>query len=373
MQVCNFTPFPVRDAVASALSQPVEPSQLNALSHLSDDLEILSRKRSRKSSATSTSTKASGRQDDDDTNHLPLQPPRGRKISHSRRSLTSGSSGVTVGPPDISRTPYGSPQTVRRRGRTNSVASSISGQAKTSSFFSQRAAVPSFSMVVPDISQRGLEKVIDSRLIETFLTITILPIEDPMPARSLPTNASPFSHRPDNQKSTSVRRKQTASMSSLPAGIVSKDKATNGMARPLPSTRLKASHSRSSSSPICQPDGETPSSSSNLTVQLPPIPAPPNIVPDYFSQIHRPSVNPTFSIDAQPGHDFSSDSNTSSSRMMVQLWGRTKGASAKAAGKQKQKSVQDLIANEDSDWSVIQEWVVSLDELLPLPQHVCLS
>lgn len=59
--------------------------------------------------------------------------------------------------------------------------------------------------------------------------------------------------------------------------------------------------------------------------------------------------------------------------MTVQLWGRTKGASAKAAGKQKQKSVQDLIANEDSDWSVIQEWVVSLDELLPLPQHVCLS
>lgn len=96
----------------------------------------------------------------------------------------------------------------------------------------------------------------------------------------------------------------------------------------------------------------------------------PKPVPDYFSQIHRPSVNPIFSIDARPTRGFLSDSDTGSNRLKVELWGRTKGVSAKAVGKQKQKSMQDLIANTDSDWSIVEQWEFSLDDLLPLPHHV---
>ncbi|KAF9454951.1 hypothetical protein P691DRAFT_799958 [Macrolepiota fuliginosa MF-IS2] len=363
VQICNFTPFPVRDTVTSALSQPVEPSQLNTLGHSSDDLDMLARRRTRKISSTSTATKSSGRQEDDETSLL--LETRGRKFSHSRRSLTSGSLGPNASPPGMPRIPYGPPQAARRRGRTNSVASSMSGQAKPSSHFSQGVSVPvtgsSFSMILPDISQQGLEKVIDSRLIETFLAITVLPTPVTTPVKSPPKKRSPPAS--DSRKSTFVRRAQTASISSLPTGVSHMTKFSNGTAKLLPS-KLKTSHSRSSSSPMYQV-GEVPGSSSDVNARVPFDP-----VPDYFSQIHRPSISPTFPIDARPGHDFSPDSNTSSSQLKVQLWGRTKGVSAKVAGKQKQKSVRDLVVGVDSDWTVMEQWDFSLDDLLPLPQDV---
>jgi hypothetical protein len=106
---------------------------------------------------------------------------------------------------------------------------------------------------------------------------------------------------------------------------------------------------------------------SNLIAHSSSSSTPSNIVPDFFSQIHPPSVNPTFSIDARPGHDFSSDSNANGSKMKVQLWGQTRDASTKVVGKQKQKGPQDLV---NCDWSITQEWVFSLDQLWPLPPNV---
>ncbi|KXN87542.1 hypothetical protein AN958_08476, partial [Leucoagaricus sp. SymC.cos] len=359
IQVCNFTPFPVRDHVTTALTQPLEPSQLTSLSHLSDDLDVSSRRRTRKLSSTSTNTKSSGRLEEEDTSSL--LEPRGRKISHPRRSMNFGTDNS---PPSVSLVPYGSPQALRRRGRTNSTASSISGQVKTSSLI-QGVTVPvqgsSFSMLLPDISQQGLEKVIDSRLIETFLTIlalsTIAHNNPPL------MKASPSTHSASsNRVFASTRRTQTTSVSSLPSNTY-KDKANHGMVR-SPPPKLTASHPRLFSSSIYHQDGsEAQPSPSRLNGTS-------FLVPDFFSQIHRPSVNPTFPIDARPGRDFSSDSHTSGDWLKVQLWGRTKGSFAKAAGKQRQKSTRELVADTDSDWTVMEEWEFSLSDLLPLSEQV---
>lgn len=354
----------MRDAVTSALAQPVEPSQLNALGHLADDINILSRRRSRKLSATSTNTKSSSRQEDEDNRYsfIESRDPR------SRRVMTAGVSESSPGVSDAPRTQYGSPQSARRRRRTNSVASSMSGQAKASILFNPGASVPvpgSFSVMIPDISQQGLEKAIASRLIETFLTITILSVENQTFVESSSTGAS-SSRGTTSLKSTSARRTQTASISSLPTAVASKDKSISGATKSLPS-KLKSSHSRSSSSPMYQHhDLETQPLTSN-SIAHSSHSTPSNVVPDFFSQVHPPSVNPTFSIDARPGHDFSPDSNSNGTRLKIQLWGRTKDVSTKVVGKQKQESSQD---SSGCDWSITQEWVFSLDQLLPLPPNV---
>lgn len=359
----------MRDAVTSALAQPVEPSQLNTLGHLADDTNILSRRRSRKLSATSTNTKASSRQEDDDNNYSLIESLEPR----SRRILAAGVSESNANVSDVSRAPYGSPQNPRRRRRTSSVASSLSGQAKTSILFNPGVSVPvpsSFSVLIPDISQQGLETAIASRLIETFLTITILPVENETSAGTSSVRVSSSFRGTVSQKSTLARRTQATSISSLPAAVTLKDKTVNGVTKSL-SSRLKPSHSRSSSSPVYQPHKSgTQPAISNSVAQSSSSSTSSTVVPDYFSQIHTPSVNPTFLIDARPGHDFSPDSNANCSKMKVQLWGRARDASTKVAGKQKQKNAQESSAGENCDWNITQEWVFSLDQLCPLPSNV---
>lgn len=74
-----------------------------------------------------------------------------------------------------------------------------------------------------------------------------------------------------------------------------------------------------------------------------------------------------FSIDARPGHDFSSESDTSCNRMRIQLWGHTKGP--QVAGKRLQSS-EELTVDPNSNWTVIHEWEFSLDDLVPLSENV---
>ncbi|KAJ3576279.1 hypothetical protein NP233_g519 [Leucocoprinus birnbaumii] len=361
VQVCNFTPFPVRDHVTAALIQPVEPFQLNTLGHLSDDLGISTRIRSRKISTTSTKTKSSGRLEDEDYNAL-LPETRVRKISGRSLNSTLGLDSSSIAP----RIPYGSPQNSRRRGRTNSVASSLNSQHKPSGFSNVGISVPmtgsSFSMILPDISQQGLEKVIDSRLIETFLTIFALPNQTPNTSKASKDRPATPGHASGSRASPAVRRTQTASISTLP-----KDKMNHGTLKPLP-LKLKYSHSKSSSYPVSHPNEDERNASSSQSQEHSSLPSSP--VPDFFSQIHRPSVNPTFIIDARPGHDFSSESDTSGSRMKVQLWGRTNSPLGKAAGKQRQRSSRDVVVESDDDWTIMEEWEFSLDDLIPIPENM---
>lgn len=245
----------------------------------------------------------------------------------------------------------------------------MSEQVKAPSVFSQGVSFPmtgsSLSTVFPDISQQGLETIIDSRLIETFLAITIPPTNVVTPVEPFPKKTPVSSHGPDSRKS-SIRHNQSSSVSSLPLGTPSSRGSTvSGTVKSLPS-KLKSSHSKSSSTPVYQPNDNRAGSSSSQHS-----PPPPNPIPDYLSPIYRPSVNPTFPIDARPGQDFLATSNTNSGQLKVQLWGRSRGISDKVVGKQKRPSLQNLFGvTLNSNWTVMQEWEFALNDLLPLPQQV---
>jgi len=311
----------------------------------------------RRKSTTSTKAKSSGLfQDENFTNFLPES--KGKKSSHFRRSGALGPDDSPLGVPI-----YGSSQPTRRRGRTNSTASYMSGETKASGLVSQGASIPvtdtSFS-IVADISQRGLEQVIESRLIETFLTVSILPGEDNSRHRITPVKIHSLTRMSVFGGSTSMHRAYSVF---LPTE--SKGKANTAATKPQ-LLKFKASQSRSPSSSVSQTNGDdtlVASSCLNRNVCLPL-----STVPDFFSPIHRPSINPVFSIDARPGHDFSSESDTSCNRMRVQLWGHAKGP--KVAGKQRQRSSEELIVDLNSNWTVIEEWEFSLDDLVPLSEDV---
>ena len=310
----------------------------------------------RRRSTTSTKAKSSGLFEDENFTNF-LSESKGKKSSHFRRSGVLGPDDSPLGVPI-----HGSSLPTRRRGRTSSTASFMSGQTKASSLVPQGASIPatdtSFS-IVPDISQRSLEQVIESRLIETFLTVFILPDED---NRITPVKMHSLARMSVGEGSTSAHRAYSVSLPTK-----SKGKANRTATKSQPS-KFKASQFRSPSSFVSRTNGDdalVTSSCLNRNVCLPL-----STVPDFFSPIHRPSINPVFSIDARPGHDLLSESDTSCNRMRVQLWGHAKGP--KVAGKQRPRSSDELIVDPNSDWTVIEEWEFSLDDLVPLSSDVCL-
>jgi len=307
----------------------------------------------------STKAKSSGLFEDENlTNFLPES--KGRKSSHFRES---GALGQDDNPLDVPI--YSSSQPTRRCGRTNSF---MSGPTKVSSLVAQGASIPvmdtSFS-IVPDISQRGLEQVIESHLMETFLTVSVLPDEDHSRHRIAPVKMHSITRMSVSGGSTSAHRAYSVS---LPTE--SKGKANTTATKSQPS-RFKASQSCSPSSSVSRTNGDDTLVTSSCLSRNVCLPL--NTVPDFFSPIHRPSINPTFSIDARPGHDFPSESDTSCNRMRVQLWSHTEGP--KVEGKQQQRSSEELIVDPSSNWMVIEEWEFSLDDLVPLSEnvrlHVC--
>jgi hypothetical protein len=94
VQVRNLTPFPVRDAFASALTQPSARSQFNAHGNLSDDLDItVGRRLGRRISTTSTHSSKSIKSNADDG------PPLGPTDGVRRRSSSKASSRIDPSSP----------------------------------------------------------------------------------------------------------------------------------------------------------------------------------------------------------------------------------------------------------------------------------
>ncbi|KAJ7922961.1 hypothetical protein B0H13DRAFT_85773 [Mycena leptocephala] len=201
IQVRNLTAFPVRDAFASALSQPAEQSQFNAPGYFSDDLDVtLSRKRSRRISANSIATYKSFKSDEsaEDVGYSASES-RGRRIAGSRLSFHSGGS---VGPGSNSAARFnsaGSAPTIRgHRPRTSSMTSSLNSSVQSSAVLPSSmnpVSTAPFSTNLPDHSQTGLEKVIKARLFETFIAVSVEPTRsnDTGGPSSQPTSAAPTS------------------------------------------------------------------------------------------------------------------------------------------------------------------------------------
>ena len=95
-------------------------------------------------------------------------------------------------------------------------------------------------------------------------------------------------------------------------------------------------------------------------------------VPNYISPIHRPSTNPSYTLDASSQSDFSEHTNLSADRLRIQLWakvGLNAMDSRNAKGKQKDSDGSGS-ASGSSRWKMLEEWDFSLSDLIPLSPEV---
>jgi hypothetical protein len=369
VQVRNLTPFPVRDAFASALTQPSARPQFNAHGNLSDDLDItIGRRLVRRISTTSTHTSKSFKSDADDG--PPLSP------TDSRRKRSSSKASSRVDPP--SPLVGGSVRRLSQRSRhvphPSSVGSSSSMRRResTGTLATTTAAASSVSRVFSDLSQTGLETVVNSRLIETFITVSVpeVPIDDfhsspaKRPLHSPPT--SPVKHSPSIPSQSVHRRGPSVNGSSpTPRPSVVSNGVTPTKRRAGPHVALKLSSPKTShrsatsmsySFPSCTPEGP---------FQYPP-------VPNFISPIHRPSINPAFALDDLSTPEIVDWTDLSLQRMKVELWGRVGtgwGVSATVKGKGKERESTPAT----DEWKPLETWEIDLAGLVPLPEHVSLT
>ncbi|KAJ7630439.1 UV radiation resistance protein and autophagy-related subunit 14-domain-containing protein [Roridomyces roridus] len=356
LQVRNLTAFPVRDAFASALSQPAEQPQFNAPGYLADDLDVtLSRKRSRRISTNSVATYKSYKSDES----VDDPEPRGRRAAGSRLSFHSAGS---VGP--RFSTASAAPTVRGHRPRTSSMTSSLNSALHSSSVLPTTTA--SFSTTLPDHSQTGLEKVIKARLFETFLTVSVEsppPLEHgPPPTSPAKPSTPPRSPKPSNgvPPRKGVKPSPLSPTEKTPAGIRRESPLS-------PSSPSKHTPKSPSLSGLSRPNGKRPASPRKPPTAPTSVasPAPPSsTLPDYISPIHRPSTNPSF--DTRSGYESGPWIDPSGHKMKVELWGRIDPRATEPAGKGKQKE-QDT---GEPDWRILEEWQVDLGSLLPLPDDL---
>ncbi|KAJ7785736.1 hypothetical protein B0H16DRAFT_1753588 [Mycena metata] len=383
IQVRNLTAFPVRDAFASALSQPAEQPQFNAPGYFSDDLDVtLARKRSRRISANSIATYKSFKSDEgagDDS-----ESPRGRRTMGSRLSFHGGGS---VGP--ASKAP-----TIRaHRPRTSSMTSSLNSSVQSSAALANSVVPAPFSANLPDHSQTGLEKVIKARLFETFIAVSVEPsplnapsAPPPPPTPMSPTRSGPSTPpRSPKQPNGVVPRK---GVKPSPLSPMDKTPRRDGPISPSSPSRHTP---KSASISVLRPNGKsaaTPTSPSTRKFPAPqtpppsrprsPSPPPPSSpgLPDYISPIHRPSTNPLFALDTRTGSQAQAQSgpwvDPSGTKLRVELWGkvgqdwRNPNSEPAASGKGKEK--ERMVAEPDADeWKVLEEWSLDLGQLVALP------
>ncbi|KAI0044373.1 hypothetical protein FA95DRAFT_1608596 [Auriscalpium vulgare] len=397
IQIKNFTPFPARDALTSALSQPAEQSQFNAFGNLSDDLDVaLARKRTRKVSSTSVDTMRSlgvdGLPGVDDSKSLMSvagHELRGRKRTMSRASmLDRPPAGASPGT-DRRRPPLsGSGPTVRpHRVRTNSMASS-------SSSIHLAHGNPTTSVGVNiDHSQVNLERILGSRLVETFLTLTVPPrprersrhgasFSSPSRSSSPHIRSSPHSAPPARENFGSPVRSSSSPHSSLRRPAPSDtdvSKGHKGAARPPISSpsSIRSSTSTPGASHRKVPSGSVrvrPSSASSESFGS--HPTPPHLqhvmpsVPNYFSAIHAPSTNLAFPLDLSSGYELAPWSDLAATTLRVQLWGKSPPGSGSKRDRDKGKQKAASGADAGPHWKIMEEWLINLADLVPLPDEL---
>ena len=387
IQVRNFTPFPVRDAVTSSLAVTGPPP-----SDCVDDMELtLGRRRSRRISTNSLGTLRNLRTSSELNRSDQTSPTQatdaspGRQRANSRSIRNSIPANYQHRPTRERATSSASLQTLARLGlskpRTSLPADDISPPTSP-------------VLVNPDDAelQTELEQVVSSRLVETFLTLEPWLIDQPpsgnpgSPLRSALGKFDDFSARlrsgSGSSRITSPRsatfRPSTPSKSHLQL-----DKSS----RPSSPNNFKGSASRHGgpSSAAAQSPRAKRAEPAHSTSHALPTPAPspppgenPSSPPFYISAFHRPSTNPSFaSLDAK--HDFAAWADLGSHHFRAFLWG-TGGSEwgKKASGKDKGKERNPLQltidgsqeVSSDSDWEILASWDVDMNDLAPLPAEV---
>ena len=312
----------------------------------------------------------------------------------------------------------------RPRVRTSSKASSP--QLPTASVFSENAdsGPPTEQTTSPTAghfvthSQRALEKIVSSRLVETFVTLTLQastasrpPSQPNSPPSSplatitsprkgketlvkRPVSASAVNHRKGASTSStsstlsvsSSHMSRSHSLASASSSPVSSRVRTTGSIRRQPSSRPATFPSppptpppgsprlkpHSATTSIRSSQGNSRQRENNLLCLVP--------TPFYMSPTHLPSTNPIFS-QLDPEREFASWADSSATRFKVAIWGRSKAESLSSSRSESGKGLKgkakevvcsgDGHTDEESPWKILDEWLVDLDDMELLSPDVC--
>ncbi|KAJ3827637.1 UV radiation resistance protein and autophagy-related subunit 14-domain-containing protein [Lentinula raphanica] len=361
IQIRNLTPFPARDTLTSALSKPTEFSNLTN-GHVADEPI---RKRTRRISTASVVTVRTSRSEDAEFNGVP-DVHEGRKRASSRFSEKEKEKSATVG--------RSAPTLRPQRNRTTSLASIFTPPTHLPEASNLEPPYKTPSLLEDVYSQTGLENIISSRLVQTFLAVTALP--EPHPVQDEATASSSFSPpaSPPNGFPVLGPRKDVPSPS--PFSKSRRDSWTSTRSSSHSPPAMSIGHSRSLSTAavprkgLVKPTAGSPlasSSASASTSTSSPIPS----VPNYLSSIHQPSTNPRFFFN--PKSEFAPWTDLSSTRLEVGLWAKVRNnpgvANANGKGKERESSHENKYSEASFVWQRLEAWNVDLNSLSPLPRE----
>jgi len=245
------------------------------------------------------------------------------------------------------------------RPRSHSVTSSTSGKGMVHLWQSH--------------TQRTLEKVLQSRLVETFITIDV-PSSPKQPAPSAKSSRqashpSPRDRRPSPRASPSPKSKLHSPQHSPSRSTLS-----------LREEQLTKRHSRSGTATSTDSLTPTPTSPNRRGVTTPTqsngnasksAPHAPQVkanpetrpVPNFISAIHKPSTNPCFALDID---DFSKWTDPSATNVTVQLWAKLRPDSPNVLAHDKGKErMTDDVDTCETQWRMAGKWDICLDNLVP--------
>ncbi|CAE6429749.1 unnamed protein product [Rhizoctonia solani] len=378
--VKNLTPFPLRDHASSALQHTTPAPIIQP----SDDTDlVLARRRGRKISQNAAVILRTLRSD------IRTEESADKSGETPRSARTR-----PAGPPvSFSRAgPSNSPPAHLRRQRSTSHTSLGSTKAGTHSRDASVTTPPTSPIIgsgsfLYDASQRSLEKVMSSRLVETFVTLSapevdnerllggngdaLKPPTSPTSPECSPVQGQLSKRSPLSNKNTSPKHSPGLSTSALD---LHGEPANNAKV-----TLKRTGSTRKSNGPITNGSTKTPSISSPKSISFPRTTSPPSTrsasparsvvedrlatVPFFISSIHRPSTNPSW-MDLDANGDFAGWVDCQQSRVTVALWGRVDECSASAWSnlKGKDKDIGPEETNND-DWKILVEWDVQMDSL----------
>ncbi|KAG8994878.1 hypothetical protein FRB94_009627 [Tulasnella sp. JGI-2019a] len=390
VSVRNLTPFPKRDTVASTLSshQTTVAAQRGIEgAYIADDADlVMAKRRTRKVSSTSVATlrgihqtPEAGLTDPGDDNSP--NTTRIRRTSKARPPLSYPSNNLGPSVAGVHRPRSGSQASTR----SSALIPPPSPISPTDSLFPSHAQ-GHYQAGSSKSSQRSLENVVSTRLVETLVTLSLTTTPAaaaPVPHPAFDTRSPPTHTRHGSLGHT--RGSSVASRSSVPEEpLLSTSKAsrTSSVARTRSITTAsssRASRTTSSNASLSPPMSHVTSTYDSTPSSSRPTSPPPSSRTFYVSQRCRPSTNPSWtSLD--PENEFCLDERAQSTRASVTLWAGLEGQARRDAwvqglvdigGKGKGKERESIITNDqDPSWFSVHTWHIDLARAERLPREL---
>jgi hypothetical protein len=227
-------------------------------------------------------------------------------------------------------------------------------------------------------TQRLLEKVLQSRLVETLITVAVpSPVEQPSTPEKPSTPAPSYRDRhPSPRASPASKSKHSPHNSSSKSTLGSREEQSAKRVSRTGTTKSTDSLAPTPVTPNRRGVTSSTKLNGNASKSVPPasqVKADPETrnVPNFISGVHRPSTNPDFSLDL---NDFSKWTDPSATHISVQLWARLPPDSPSAQRNEKGKEkTSDGVDISDPQWRIAGKWDICLADLVPYPDEVSSS